>query len=61
VYVWLGLVSDEAVLSPNVHEYVGVGSPVDVLVKFTVSGASPDVGEALNEAVGGVGVGSVTP
>ena len=37
--------------SPKVHAYP-VMLPVEVLVKFTVSGAKPDVEDALNFATG---------
>ena len=39
--------------SPKFHDQL-VGLPADVSVKFTVSGAPPEVGEPVNEAVGGV-------
>ena len=42
--------------SPKAHEYVGVGLPVDVFVKATVSGAVPLVGVAVNDATGAVAV-----
>jgi hypothetical protein len=54
VYVWLGLVAVEVPPSPNVHEYDV--APLELLVKETVSGTSPEVGLPLKLAVGGVQV-----
>jgi hypothetical protein len=50
-YTWLGFCALLVVPSPNVHPYV-VMVPVDVLVKFIASGATPDVVLAVKLATG---------
>ncbi len=53
--MWLGFCCVlTAVPSPKSHDH-DVGLPVDVSVKVTASGATPDVGDAVKLATGAGG------
>ena len=58
--MWVGLCAVDVEPSPKSHAQA-VGAPVEVSAKVTSRGAVPEVGFALNDALGGAGVEGAEP